>query len=185
MVVFAKDFGSEDPLADAVDAARWMVERDYLGFRPHIGIAAGEIVVGYVGTPLKYNCSVYGRAVTLAQRCCQVDAKGPIVIPTEVWKDRRLEQVLSKRKVKQPNNQEFEIEIPWEISPPRKVMLKEGKELEIVEIIWKVDEGDAKVVTWVRQSAEDRAKEAFEALKAEGAYKPKRYPFEDVPKSLK
>src|ERR1035438_1337606 len=54
MAVFSKDFGSEDPLVDAVDAGRWMSERDLLGFGPHIGIAAGEVVVGYVGTPLKY-----------------------------------------------------------------------------------------------------------------------------------
>ena len=72
MVVFSKDFGSEDPLADAVNAARRMVENDALGFNPHIGIAAGEVVVGYVGTPLKYDCSVFGTAVTLAQRCCQL-----------------------------------------------------------------------------------------------------------------
>src|SRR6266850_1514102 len=36
MVVFSQDFGSEDPLADAVNAARWMVENDALGFNPHI-----------------------------------------------------------------------------------------------------------------------------------------------------
>jgi len=51
MVIFAHEFGSEDPFLDAVEAARWMAERDYLGFCPHLGIAAGPVVVGYSPTP--------------------------------------------------------------------------------------------------------------------------------------
>jgi class 3 adenylate cyclase len=66
MVLFSKEFGSEDPFIDALNTARWIAENDVLSFGPHIGIAAGLVTVGFVGTPLKYNCSVFGLPVTLA-----------------------------------------------------------------------------------------------------------------------
>ena len=191
MVVFSKDFGSEDPLADAVDAARWMVEKDALGFNPHIGIAAGEVIVGYVGTPLKYDCSVFGTAVTLAQRCCQItDTKGSIVLPASNWAGRTLEQVLTKRKMIPPDGKEFELEVPWKVFPPRKAKVKH-QEFEIIEFMH--DTGDAitggfqipldggPVLTGELATAQGRAKLAFEELKKAGDYKPKRYPFEPLP----
>jgi class 3 adenylate cyclase len=177
MVIFSKDFGSEDPLAEAVDAGRWMVERDYLGFFPHIGIAAGQVVVGCVGTPLKYNCSVYGRAVTLAQRCCQItDAQGPIALPAESWGDRKLEQVLTKRTLKPLDGPEFDVPVSWKMLPARKVTLKGGEELEILEI---ADADEA--VTLIPQTLEERAREAFAGLEKEGSYRPRRYRFETPP----
>jgi class 3 adenylate cyclase len=178
MVIFSKDFGSEDPLAEAVNAGRWMVERDALGFHPHIGIAAGEVVVGYVGTPLKYNCSVYGRAVTLARRCCQIpNAKGTIILPSENWAGRKLEEVLTKRKLKQPDGTEIEYEAPWKSLAARNVTMKGGQELSITEIVH--DTGGA--ITWHRPTAEQRAKDGFESLKIEGSYNPRRYSFEPLP----
>ena len=60
MVVFSKEFGSADPFADAVQTARWMGQNDVFAFLPHVGIATGPVIVGYVGTPLRYNCSVFG-----------------------------------------------------------------------------------------------------------------------------
>src|SRR5665213_451718 len=175
MVVFSKDFGSEDPLADAVDAARWMVENDKLGFSPHIGIAVGEVVVGYVGTPLKYNCSVYGNVVTIAQRCCQIKpSNGPIILPAETWGDRKLENVLTKRKMQQSNGTEIELDVPWKILSPRTVTLKGGAQLEVVEIEKLARKTTQNGVHWQPQTVEQRAKEGFEALKQEGSYKPLR-----------
>jgi hypothetical protein len=192
MVVFSKDFGSEDPLADAVDAARWMVENDALGFYPHVGIAAGEVIVGYVGTPLKYDCSVYGAAVTLAQRCCQIkDARGSIVLPTSNWAGRTLEQTLTKLKLTPPDGKEFELEVSWKVFPPRKAKVKH-QEFEITELMH--DIGDdvvtggflipldgGPVLTGILATAQGRAKRAFDELKKTGDYKPKRYPFEPLP----
>lgn len=191
MVVFAKDFGSEDPLADAVNAARWMVENDALGFNPHIGIAAGEVVVGYVGTPLKYDCSVFGSPVTLAQRCCQFkERQGAIVILARDWADRQLEHVLEKRKMKQPDGKEFELDVPWKMFPAEKVNVKQ-QELEIIQL--KHDTGDAirggfqipldggPVLTGELATAQGRAKLAFEELKKAGDFKPRRYSFEPIP----
>ena len=196
MVVFSKDFGSEDALADAVDAARWMVENDSLGFNPHIGIAAGEVVVGYVGTPLKYDCSVFGTPVTLAQRCSQIcHAQGSIVLPERNWAGRKLEQVLTKRKITTPDGKESELEISWKTFPPRKVTLKHDQELEIREIAF--DTGGALtggfrigldtgvVLTGELAKPEQRAKRGFEALKNAGDYEPRRYPFEPIPESFR
>jgi hypothetical protein len=117
-------------LADAVNGARWMAERDHIGFCPHIGIAAGQVVVGYVGTPLNYNCSVYGEAVTLAQRCCQIGTEAftqaSMILPASVWGSRKLAELLTKRKVQGPDGGEFELDVDWRILPARKEVIKGG-----------------------------------------------------------
>ncbi len=194
MVVFAKDFGSEDPFADAVNAGRWMVENDLLDFNPHIGIAAGEVVVGYVGTPMKYDCSVFGSPVTHAQRCCQIkERQGSIAILASDWADRKLEQVLTKRKMTRPDGKESELDVPWKMFRPKKVNVKQ-REIEIIELahdtggairgafLIPLDGGPA--LTGELATAQGRARLAFEALKKEGAFKPQRYPFEPRPKSF-
>jgi len=129
MVIFSKEFGSEDAFLDAVKAARWMAENDFLGFGLHIGIAAGSVVVGYVGTPLKYDCSVYGGAVTTARRCSQVKAQScssSIVMPTSLWNGRKLEEVFE--------NGEPHEELSREVLAARKETLKGEQELDIVEV---------------------------------------------------
>jgi len=72
MIVFSQDFGSEDAFKDALLTAVGMTDQDVLSFCPHIGLAEGRVTVGYVGTPLKYNCSVFGRPVSTAARCCSM-----------------------------------------------------------------------------------------------------------------
>ncbi len=62
MVVFSDEFGSEDPFADAVQAAAAMSRRDIHSYGPHIGIASGRVIVGYAGTALRYNVSAFGFA---------------------------------------------------------------------------------------------------------------------------
>lgn len=69
MIVFSKEFGSDDPFVEAVQTARWMGEHDVHSFVPHVGIASGGVTVGYVGTPIKYSCSAFGAPVALAARC--------------------------------------------------------------------------------------------------------------------
>ena len=75
MVVFSKEFGSDDPFVDAVRTVRQMCSYDPWGFNPHIGFGSGRVTVGYVGTPIKYNCSVFGAAVALAARCTPSNQK--------------------------------------------------------------------------------------------------------------
>jgi class 3 adenylate cyclase len=148
------DVTTKETLADAVGAGRWMVEQDYLNFFPHVGIASGQLVVGYVGTPLKYNRSIYGRPVTLAQRCCQLeDAKGPIVLPTESWGQRKLVNVLTKRKLKDPTGKEFEIDVRWRTLPPRRVTLKGCGDLDVLEVTDVTDKpGGSVELRWVAES---------------------------------
>lgn len=44
MVVFSTEFGSENPIVDAVRAAAAMSRNDVLAYRPHIGIASGRVI---------------------------------------------------------------------------------------------------------------------------------------------
>lgn len=92
MVIFSDEFGSTDHFIDAVQTARWMAENDVLSFCPHMGIASGKVTLGYVGTPLKYNCSVFGLPVALAARCAgiisQCSASSSIIFPADLWKGR-------------------------------------------------------------------------------------------------
>ena len=82
--------------------------------------------------------------------------------------------------MKPPHGEEFELDPPWKLFPVRKVLLKGGQELEIVEIAQ--DTGGA--MTYRRESAEQRAKRSFAELKRDGDFKPKRYTFEPIPESF-
>jgi hypothetical protein len=122
MIVFSNEFGSEDPFADAIRTSRWIGQHDMQGFRPHIGLASGRVVAGYVGTTLRYEASVFGRPVALAARC----AKSPsptdtasggvwgtsIVFPADEWtNDRVLEDLVP------PDRKDLESE--WRLLEPR------------------------------------------------------------------
>jgi class 3 adenylate cyclase len=168
MVVFAKEFGSDDPFADAIHTARRMCEQDPLAFDPHIGIASGGVTVGYVGTPIKYNCSVFGAPVALAARCAAVkpldeSASSRIVFPASEWSERRFDEMFPTRKHKGPLG-EIERPAPWELLPPRKVGMKNLGDVEVREV--------QRTTVWVPQgfSAEDRAREALQALREQGRY---------------
>jgi class 3 adenylate cyclase len=94
MVIFSPAFGSQDAFADAVQTARRMGENDFLDFCPHMGIAAGVVTAGFVGTLVKYNCSVFGAPVALAARCAGLHsgqaASSSIVFPAALAGDRPL-----------------------------------------------------------------------------------------------
>ncbi|MCH8152938.1 MAG: adenylate/guanylate cyclase domain-containing protein [Planctomycetes bacterium] len=166
MMVFSEEFGSEDPFVDALQTARWMAEKDVFCFGPHIGIAYGHVIIGYVGTPLKYNCSAFGAPVVLAKRCAAVrpQAKGSasIIFPANLWNDRTLKEVLPPGTRERQDGTIEERRLPWELLPPRTVPMKNLPELEIREI--------DKLGTWFPdQSPEDRAREALENLRQAGA----------------
>ncbi len=100
MVVFSTEFGSKDPIVDAIQTAKMFGERDLHNYGPHMGIAAGEVTVGYVGTPLKYNCSVFGSPVAIAARCASAKlstmSATTIVCPSTLWKGYEFEGCLSR-----------------------------------------------------------------------------------------
>jgi len=167
MLLFSQEFGSEDPFVDAVQAARWMGELDALSFCPHIGIASGLVTAGYVGTPVKYNASLFGTPVTLASRCAGVRPDGyystTITFPADEWKNRNLNEVYPPRTYKHPERGKVEQPHAWKLCDPREVDLKNIGKATIREI--------ANEAHWLPQmSAEERAKEWLKLIKEKGGY---------------
>jgi hypothetical protein len=174
MIVFSKDFGSTDPFVEAVQSARWMSENDAHNFSPHMGIASGVVTVGYVGTEIKYNCSVFGSPVALAARCAGVKPNIPkekyysstIVFPSAEWGNRDFGEVFPPRVYKFPDGRTQEQEHGWEKLAPREVDLKNIGTIKIQEII-------NNRFHLPSQSAEDRAKESLNVLYKAGRYWPR------------
>jgi hypothetical protein len=174
MVVFARDFGSDDPFRDAVQTARFMAENDAHSFVPHIGIASGQVVIGYVGTPLKYNCSVFGAPVALAARCASVKGDPPdagsystkIVFPANEWSDRELDEVFRPTKYREPDGSTFEQPHSWELFDPRPVEMKNLPDTIIREIV-------RRSINFPSQGPEDRAREGVAELERHGLYRPR------------
>lgn len=172
MVVFSKEFGSKDPFADAVQAAAAMSRHDVHAYRPHMGIAAGEVIVGYAGTAMRYNVSVFGAPVALAARCAGVRPPEPdadeshsvvsstIVFPAANWLHGHLDDVLRPGSELQPDWRVFELQ------KPRSVSMKGLGEVEVLEIY---NTG----MHLPTQSAEDRAKASLAVLREHGRYWPR------------
>lgn len=176
MVIFSEEFGSEDSFTDAIQTARWMTEKDVLNFRPRIGIASGLVTVGFVGTPLKYNCSVFGLPVTIAKRCAsvesQIHSQASIVFPANLWTGRSFEKIFTPVKQKRTDGSIVENPHSWELFPPRKVQMKNMPEIEIMEI--------ANQLRWKPNfSTTERTKEMFRLLYEAGMYKPKNIESKD------
>lgn len=162
MVVFSKEFGSPDPFVEAVQTARWMSQNDAWAFLPHVGIASGRVMVGYAGTPLKYNCSVFGAPVALAARCAAIKPAtdlrytGPIVFPASEWQDRDLDTLLPPTN---PTMQE------WTLLPPQS---EQAKNIAAIEVRALIRQG-----LWMPISRpEEMAKQALESIRLRGRYWP-------------
>jgi class 3 adenylate cyclase len=156
MVIFAQEFGSAEPFSDALRTAVWMGENDAWGFGPHVGIASGAVTIGYVGTPLRYNCSVFGAPVALAARCAAVRPQSgdrtSIVFPAAEWGDRELGKIAPSGK--------------WELRAPRKVTMKNLSDTEVREVV-------KQTIYVPGQSAEDAAREQVVVLAQTNRYWPK------------
>lgn len=167
MIVFAKEFGSEDPFLDAVQAARWMGENDAFAFMPHVGLASGEIIVGYVGTPLRYNCSVFGGPVAVAARCASAEIEfdghysGSISFPATEWTGRDFDQVFPMKSYKTPEGEDYEQPHGWTLLPPREVPMKNLDSVELQQIV-------DTALHFPSQSPEDRAREAVREIAKHG-----------------
>jgi class 3 adenylate cyclase len=170
MVVFSEEFGSEDPFVDAVRAAAAMSKHDVHAYCPHIGIASGRVIIGYAGTPLRYNVSVFGAPVALAARCASVrppDTDEPlfvsstIVVPDSEWGRRTLDQVLPPQRL--ADGDECDEYPVFELQPPRPVDMKGLGDVAVREIY-------NKGMHMPSLSAENRALDGLHAL-----YKGNRY----------
>jgi len=175
MIVFSKEFGSDDPFREAIQAARWMAEHDALSFSPHMGIASGRVIVGYVGTALRYNCSVFGSPVALAARCASVtldQADGPmfsstITFPAHEWGNRDLADMFPPEKYRALDGTIREQPHSWELRERRTVQLENLPDCAILEIV-------RMSVHLPLQSAEERAQEGLRSLRRAGRYWPDR-----------
>ncbi|MDQ3913799.1 MAG: adenylate/guanylate cyclase domain-containing protein [Actinomycetota bacterium] len=172
MVVYSEEFGSKDPFADAVRAARWMAQNDALGFSPHIGIASGRVIVGYAGTPLKYNCSVFGAPMAIAARCAAVKVQrehpygAVVVFPATDWGDRDLREVIPPQHCEGRDGEIVELPYDWELSDPREEIVKTTT-LQIRELV--------KTGIWLPypgSGPEDRARRGLSDLRRSGLYRP-------------
>lgn len=172
MVVYSTEFGSEDPFVDAVQTARWMAQNDALGFYPHMGIACGQVIVGYAGTPLRYNCSVFGQPVTVAARCAAVRPErdhpfgASVVFPSSDWGDRQLRDVIPPQTREGEYGTVRELPYDWELSDPVQTKVK-NTALEVRELV--------RTAVWFPSQgalAENRAREGLEFLRKAGLYRP-------------
>lgn len=166
MVVFSNEFGSIDPFAEAVDTARRMSESDSHSYRPRLGIASGNMIVGIIGTPRRFNTSVFGLPVVVAARCAGVDppatrktfASSAIVFPADEWTGRDFDTVIPVRHFKNFDGTSSPRPMSWRLLRPRKVSLKNLPPMQIREIVnrsfWRPME-----------SAEDRAREGLRILR--------------------
>jgi len=168
MIVFSNEFGSENHFEDALRCARGMIERDVLGYGPHIGVASGNVVVGYTGTTLRYNASVFGLPVTMAARCASVKSEqmlgGTIVFPESNWSNQDIDDLFPKRIYKFPDGRTQERDQCWSVVPPRTVPMKNMEDTSIIEL-------KCGLVHFTQYSTEQRAKDNFMALVEEGFYR--------------
>lgn len=142
MVVYSTAFGSEDPFLDAVRAAAAMSKNDAHSYCPHIGIASGRVIIGYAGTPLRYNVSAFGGPVALAARCASVRmpetdnrmVSSTIVVPASEWADRDFAEVLPSRKQTLSDGREWTEPATFEMQPARQVDLKGVGKIDVREI---------------------------------------------------
>jgi hypothetical protein len=153
-----------------------MTEHDSLSYCPHIGIAAGPVTVGYVGTPLKYNCSVFGKPVTVAARCASIRSiqdRSCVICPSENWGSRTLEETVPTEKTKLEDGTTEERELLWELQPARIEKIKNLPDLEVRELTYKL-------MHMPTMSPEDRARESLKTLRSgtAGHYTPMPFDFE-------
>jgi hypothetical protein len=115
---------------------------DAHAYCPHIGIASGRVIVGYAGTALRYNVSVFGAPVALAARCAAVKLpegeeriiSSTITMPEADWEGRDLDTVLPPRKRKDADGSDYLEHQYFELQPSREAAMKGLGDVAIREI---------------------------------------------------
>lgn len=143
MIVYANEFGSENHFEEALRSAKVMIDRDVLNYGPHIGIASGKVVVGFTGTPYKYNCSVFGLPVAMAARCASVKpdennkrafSGGRIVFPAENWTGKDIDELFPPRVRNYPDGTTTTENQSWKVLQARTVPMKNLGDVSIREL---------------------------------------------------
>lgn len=180
MIVFSEEFGSGDPFGEAVQVARRMGEQDVFSFVPHVGIASGPVIVGHAGTPLMYNCSVFGAPVALAARCAGIRSDESeetengfpsyscsVTFPETDWSGRDFSELFPPTRYKDEEGTVItEHETSWELMSARTVTPKNMRELEIREVV-------DRALYLPDTQPEEGAKEVVEEMRAAHRYWPR------------
>ncbi len=163
MLIFSDEFGSQDPFAEALRVARWIGQNDVFAFCPHMGIASGRVIVGYVGTALKYNCSVFGGPVAVAARCAGLkpDYDGhyssSAAFPADEWGGRNFDEVFPGDYRVDEDGSRAEIPHAWKLLEPAPAELKNMGSVNVRHLV--------RAGGWFpQQSADERARETVEAI---------------------
>jgi class 3 adenylate cyclase len=173
MVVFSKEFGSEDPFEDAIKAAAAMSRRDVHAYRPHIGIASGAVIVGVVGTEHKYDVSVFGAPVALAARCSAVKPldedqifSSTITSPAAEWQGRDIDVVVEGNVTNYGTASDQESTRYFDLLDPHSTSMKGLGSVQVRQIV--------NTGLWApTETAEQRAKAALAALADAKRYHPR------------
>lgn len=167
MLVFSGEFGSQRPLVDALWAARRMADNDVFAFFPHVGIASGTVIAGYVGTSMKQDCSVFGAPVALAARCADatpdtdVQYSSSITLPEAEWDDALFDDAFATIPVRQSDGTTDPGIQSWRALDPAPADLKNLGEVELRHVV-------REALWWPGQAPEDRAREAVRAIEQAG-----------------
>ncbi|MBS1861874.1 MAG: hypothetical protein JSS68_09195 [Actinobacteria bacterium] len=139
---FSSEFGSIDPFGEALQVARDLVQQD-LEFAPRIGLATGEVIVGYLGTPLNYSCNAVGRPVDLAGICAECEPQPGIpeahatviTFPETDWQDREFEVAFAPRRWREPDGSRGEWDFPWRLEHAREIEVRESQPLLVRQVV--------------------------------------------------
>jgi class 3 adenylate cyclase len=140
--VFSVEFGSVDAFGEALQVARDLVQQD-LEFAPRVGLATGEVIVGYLGTPLNYSCTAVGRPVDLAGICagCEPQPGIPesnatvITFPEADWRDREFEVAFAPKRWREPDGSRGEWDFPWRLEDAREIEVHESQPLLVRQVV--------------------------------------------------
>jgi hypothetical protein len=147
-----------------------------------MGIASGVVTVGFVGTPLRYNCSVFGLPVTLAARCAGIKVKKPnvasIVFPADTCRDYTFKDIFESEPPNDDNDIFTAVDVEWKQLPTQKIKLKNMGNVEVVSFI-KTNENPASEefysewdISQAGITPQQEAQEDLKLLYRNGRYKP-------------
>lgn len=173
MIVFSAEFGSSNPVAEALTAARRMAENDFLNYCPHIGIASGIVTVGYVGTQFRYNCSVFGAPVALAARCAAIKpdlathgyCSSIIAFPAEAWNGQEFDELFPPKRFAHPTKGFIENPTTWKLLEQRALEMKNLGEVVVREAV-------NTAMFSPMETADQRARESLRVISENGRYWP-------------
>lgn len=169
VLLFSRKFGSDDPFADALRAARWMGEHDELLFRPELGIASGRVSAGFAGTPKEFTGSVFGRPLLLAAACAKMKPAGEmascITFPDAEWQGRSFDELFPPLEFDHPERGRVREPSTWKPGEVRRVEFPTLGSIDLRDV--------ANFVHWVPgTTAKAKAEEWFSMIRAKGFYKP-------------